>query len=303
MGDRKDLLTDGKQWLDYAGRMNLQKELDFIGTIVPSAPNLLFRAGEQSNNTTGIYRMIKSIMLLLLVCMIIGLSPKPGIAQTPSVSIVNTTRGGSTVFYVGDTWTVSITGGAANSQVEVNGYAEGYTDASGGFSLNGYMASNDVGTWNETWTVAGVAATPNPLTFTVYPASAATCDLKTSGSTSILSIDYLDPISYAIDYQALGYVYLDGVLDNTGFCVMYSDYWDFGPSMGGTRLIFQPYLDQWEIFDNGYRPGYVSGYTDPSEYYPYVDVSGLGFVAINVTNGEFWYDWNLVGLTVEYTVY
>ena len=185
--------------------------------------------------------------LVLLVGVLVALSGTKAHAQTPSVSITNTTRGGNTAFYVGDAWTISITGGAANAQVEIcipgSCSSEGYSDGNGNFSLGGYMASGDVGTWNETWSVGGVTAAPDPLTFYIYPSSAATCDLTTSSPTAIYSEDYLD-IYANIWYQALGSTYVSGVLDPAGYCVMYSDSWSFGPSMSGARTISQPYVDQ-----------------------------------------------------------
>jgi hypothetical protein len=226
------------------------------------------------------------------------------LAQTPTVSVTNTTRGGSTVFYVGDTWTVTITGGAPSSAVQVcipgSCSTEGDTDGYGNFGLSGYMASWDVGTWNETWSVGGVTATPDPLTFYVYPTSAETCNLYTSGSLAIESVDYIVDGFGDIGYQALGYTYVSGVLDPSGYCVMYSDEWDFGPSMSGSRTSLTPYIDQWYIADNGYRPGYTY---DPPSYYPYFDATGLGFVAINVTNGDLYFDPVVIGLVVYYTDY
>lgn len=93
-------------------------------------------------------------------------------AQTPTVSIENVTRGGTSDFYVGDTWNVTITGGAPSAEVDVcisSGCSpEGYTDVNGNFLLPGYMSGGDIGTWSETWSVAGVIASPDPLTFNVY---------------------------------------------------------------------------------------------------------------------------------------
>ena len=47
-----------------------------------------------------------------------------------------------------------------------------------GPSLSGYIGSGDVGTWNETWSVGGVNATPNPLTFLDVLARVGECPLQ-----------------------------------------------------------------------------------------------------------------------------
>lgn len=229
-------------------------------------------------------------------------------SQTPTVQIINNTRGGSTVFYVGDTWTVTISGGAADAEVVVSipgsSSPVGYTNVSGTFMLSGYMSAGDVGTWNETWTVGGVTATPDPLTFYVYPASASTCDLVAEGSTGIFSLDYVDSYwPHYLVYQALGYTWVAGALDPAGYCVMYSDTVDLGSLMYAARTILTPYLDQWEIGDaGGYRPGYDPD-IGPEAYYPYVDATGVGFVAINVTNGDLYFVPIVVGLLVDYIYY
>ncbi len=225
-------------------------------------------------------------------------------ARTPSVSITNTTRGGSTVFYVGDSWTITINGAMANVAVLVcaplgctPSVNEGYTNGAGSLTLSGYMSSSDVGTWNQTWSAGSFIATPNPLTFSVYPTSAASCDMWTSGSTSIFTLDYVTTYDGQIWHQARGYTYVNALLDPSGYCVMDSDSWDFGSSMSGQRTILTPVQDQWYVTDNGFRPYYIG---DPESYYPYIDATGLGYVAVNVTNGGLFVDYSVIGLLVEF---
>jgi hypothetical protein len=89
----------------------------------------------------------------------------------PVVSFQNS-RGASTL-YPGDTWSVSITGGAPNAPVVVTGGKNGArdsvqmgtTDGSGKFSIAGTITSDQVGTWSESWTVGGDAA--GTFSFTV----------------------------------------------------------------------------------------------------------------------------------------
>src|SRR5579871_1356902 len=93
----------------------------------------------------------------------------------PTVSLVNQTRGGSSTFYDGDGYTVSIQNGATNASVSVteylNGslqgtYPAGSTNGSGSLQINGWFTANLVGSWQEIWSVGGVQASPT-LSFTV----------------------------------------------------------------------------------------------------------------------------------------
>ncbi len=231
-----------------------------------------------------------------------GLTVGHALAYSPAVSITNTTRGGSSVFYVGDAWAISITGGAPSAQVTIcipgSCSVEGNTDGSGDFSVSGYIYSTDVGTWNETWSVGGVPATPNPLTFYVYPTSSASCMISISGSGAIYSDDELDAFGDIL-YQALGYTYASAAPSPSGYCVMYSDAWSFGVSMAGQRTIQSAGLDQWEVWDNGNRPYYDGDY---EAYYPYFDSSALGFVSIDITNGNLYYQTAIIGLVVDYSM-
>lgn len=90
----------------------------------------------------------------------------PPSGGSPSVSFVSS-RGGTSL-QVGDTWTVKITGGAANAPVTVvfsgsnpsagKSATVGNTDGTGSFSMSGSALASQVGTYTETWGVGGVPA-------------------------------------------------------------------------------------------------------------------------------------------------
>jgi hypothetical protein len=92
---------------------------------------------------------------------------------TPTVQIVDNNTGSLTTLAVGDSFSFQVTGAPPHSLVSVSeaGWSAsvGYTDASGLFWLNGIVASNVVGTWQQTWTIGGVLDKPGPLQFTITP--------------------------------------------------------------------------------------------------------------------------------------
>lgn len=220
----------------------------------------------------------------------------------PTVSILNTSIGGSEVFYVGNAWTVGITNGPANAEVVVSTTAGsasvGYTNSQGSFSLSGYMSSLDVGTWNETWTVGGIIATPDPLSFVVYPAQAATCDFAAAGPGTLFSLDYVDSFTWEIVYQASGSGVVHAALNPAGYCHMFGDSWNIGGSMYAFRTSLGTYFDEWAVGDAGGRPGFYL--YAPEDYYPFFDTTALGFLAINITNGDFYFIPVIVGSYVEF---
>ncbi len=265
-----------------------------IGNETHSAPLPVSALG----GTIGVFHAPRKAVLVM--CMVMGTLASGALAQTPSVSITNTTRGGHTVFYVGDSWTVSITGGAANAAVQVcipgSCSPEGYTDGSGNYTLSGYMSSGDVGTWNETWSVGGVTATPDPLTFYVYPSSAASCNLSSGAVPPVMySLDFIDAYSGYLVYQSLGSGTISATLDPSGYCLMYGDSWDIEWPIAGQRTILSNYVDQWAFWDTGARPLNLNG------FYPYISGAVVGVVAINVTNGDFWIVNVPIGLYIDYT--
>jgi hypothetical protein len=84
----------------------------------------------------------------------------------PSASVQLTVTGeNGTVFQIGDTFTVSITGRPYQAvTVSQNGGPisgpVGYTDGQGNWSISGTWGAGDVGAYTQTWYVAGVAAIP-----------------------------------------------------------------------------------------------------------------------------------------------
>jgi hypothetical protein len=111
---------------------------------------------------------------------------------TPSVSgghVTFTSSRGSNALQVGDTWLVSITGATPNAPVTATVGSStspmGTTDSSGNFSLAGTARSQDVGTWNESWSVGG--APSGSFGFTVsapVAAAAASATPQTAGTST-----------------------------------------------------------------------------------------------------------------------
>jgi inhibitor of cysteine peptidase len=97
-------------------------------------------------------------------------------AVKATVAITNLTRPGhNTDFRVGDNWTLTINGPpyqTVSLTATFNGSSSsstyGQTNASGAFSMSGYMDPSTVGNWTEVWTVGPIQATPT-LVFTVSP--------------------------------------------------------------------------------------------------------------------------------------
>jgi hypothetical protein len=107
----------------------------------------------------------------------------------PSVSF-NTSRGpGASALYPGDTWSITITGGAPNAAVTVSGSdpagsyvgtSMGKTDANGNFTLSGTIDASQLGNWSEQWSVGGASA--GTISFSVKSAPASSGGSGSGGS-------------------------------------------------------------------------------------------------------------------------
>jgi hypothetical protein len=95
------------------------------------------------------------------------------VPSTPTVRILDNNTGSLTTLAVGDSFSFQVTGAPPLSLVSVSeaGWSGsmGYTEASGLFFLNGIVGPDVIGTWQQTWTIGGVAARPSPLQFTINP--------------------------------------------------------------------------------------------------------------------------------------
>jgi len=93
-------------------------------------------------------------------------------AAPPSLQIINTSRGGP-IWWVGDGWSLTITGAVPMGQVVVAvgnwSAAVGDADGSGNFTLSGNAYPGNVGTNSEIWTVGGAMVNPHALVVTVVP--------------------------------------------------------------------------------------------------------------------------------------
>jgi hypothetical protein len=102
-------------------------------------------------------------LIVLLIAMI------PAAAQTPLVSLVNTSHPATSTFQVGDRFEVLVTG-TPNQPVSVRtaingrrtdwGPVIGSTDSTGRWSTAGQFEKRDFGDWHEYWTVGGKLASP-----------------------------------------------------------------------------------------------------------------------------------------------
>ena len=124
----------------------------------------------------------KHFLAVCCVVVVVALAAPLAVqAQTPTVSVTNTTRGGSGLwYYVGDGYSVQIHG-APNSAVTVSGYHDnwyyedtpyGYTNGSGDLTITGTQTSTEIGNWYEVWSVGGVQASPTlNMVVWAYPPS------------------------------------------------------------------------------------------------------------------------------------
>jgi hypothetical protein len=113
----------------------------------------------------------------------------PVVPAAPAASgghVTFTSSRGSNALQVGDTWLVSITGATPNSPVSVNAGGSttqmGTTDANGNFSLSGTARTQDIGPWNELWSVGGLNSGAFQFTISA-PASGSTAAGAAAGSS------------------------------------------------------------------------------------------------------------------------
>lgn len=127
-------------------------------------------------------------------------TPPPVATYTPRVSLKDSTSGSSlsggmgvTGFFVGDSFTLSISGGAPNAPVAVvraaGNWIAGSTDAGGNFTTTGLWAPEDAGAWAQQWLVGNDTVQPSPLNFVVQvapgtPAPAGTTSTVGTGAST-----------------------------------------------------------------------------------------------------------------------
>lgn len=116
-------------------------------------------------------------------------APATGAPMAATVQLTNVSRPGSPL-QVGDKWALKITGapnGAVVGTATHNGISAGSTnfgntDSTGQQTLTGQMTADTIGTWVESWTVAGGPAAS--LQFTVVAAPAAPAPAPSPGNTT-----------------------------------------------------------------------------------------------------------------------
>jgi hypothetical protein len=97
-----------------------------------------------------------------------AIAPQPQQSAGPGgqLTFQNLSSGNPLVLRVGDNWKVTIAGASPNAAVAVTGGLNGQssttpmgsTDASGGFTKSGTITADEVGAWQEHWTVGGVSS-------------------------------------------------------------------------------------------------------------------------------------------------
>jgi hypothetical protein len=133
----------------------------------------------------------KQILRALLVPLIVCLAYSNA-AAAPTVTLTNTTRGGSD-FLVGDNFQINISGGAPNANITMmrsynsggfqGPWSVGTTDGSGNFQVNGTETSDYVGYWVEMWYVDGVQANPTLSFYVLAPTPTGSIDLSPNPCT------------------------------------------------------------------------------------------------------------------------
>ena len=119
-------------------------------------------------------------------------SPSPsassGGANQSGGHVTFTSSRGSNSLQVGDTWLVSITGATPNAPVMVNAGGSttqmGTTDANGNFSLSGTARTQDIGPWNELWSVGNLNSGAFQFTISAPAAAAGAAASPANGSSS-----------------------------------------------------------------------------------------------------------------------
>jgi hypothetical protein len=194
---------------------------------------------------------------------------------TPTVQITNNTRGGNTIFFVGDSYTVTVSGGVPNAPIVVGdprmgSFQVGYANSNGIYTMNGSPSNADIGAWNETWTVAGVAATPNPLQFTVYAASMAGCSFSYPPWVWNTTTDNIDRQTKQIVGHSGGEVWFSVGTNPAGACVIYGVQTYSGLFTQFEMMSGGSYYQSWRLRDTYWRPGY-DPQRGPESYYPISD--------------------------------
>ena len=118
-------------------------------------------------------------------------------SQQAQVSLDNLTRPGSSFFYVGERFRVTVQGApgqpvsvtAGSTSLATSTSTYGSTNSQGLFSLDGQMGTGEIGTWRETWRVGDIPASPN-LVFDVIaaPASASQVAARVASDNTTASV-------------------------------------------------------------------------------------------------------------------
>jgi hypothetical protein len=187
-----------------------------IGMAVPSSPSQQAFGGTVQSSTTGqpvpaatqtpVFSSVQLAAATTPATTTTPTSPAPTTTQAtyhPVLTLIDTAQTGQ--YFVGDSFTVTITGAPPNQVVMAtsNGTTAnmGSTDAAGNFTLNGSWTASNAGSYQQTWyvgsTLAGTLSfsvtakpvttpTPAPVTTTTTPVTENTTTTTTTSGLSTI---------------------------------------------------------------------------------------------------------------------
>jgi len=224
--------------------------------------------GTRASRNLSTQRLIPGFLVTVLICVVCA----PAATGQGEVTIVNTTRGGSTYWVPGDGVQLNITGAAPDSEVTLS-YTqnnlsggplyEGSTDSDGNFEYKGNTTDENIGTWTQQWYVGGTPVPPI-LTFSVTPGCPS--PLYTSSSPRLYwdeTVWHYASYTYTISDLSTGYTNWDGLVTTFANGPL-SDAWievidDSGISGRGATQV-------WDYANGGPGGGPAACYDHPAEY-------------------------------------
>jgi hypothetical protein len=216
-------------------------------------------------------------------------------AQSPTVTQTNNSNpGASPNMKIGDSFTVTVTGPAGQQVTTVSpsgNFVDGNTNGSGVWTGNGTGAN--VGNWSVVYSVGGVAATPNPLTFQVDGPAKMTVTSDVSGHCSGCRTTVARFVTYQV-YNLSG-----STVSNLPICenIQLSS-WTCSQSQptasvntcfvnNGVTTAGGSFTDQWTLNSDSWTPvGCGFGSIHDTWQYPYHQSSPTIIVPFGTLNGS-----------------
>jgi hypothetical protein len=218
------------------------------------------------------------------------------LAQTPTVSLTNLTRGGSTLFWVDDTVLVIVTGPANQSVTvtdSINGVPHGIdfyfgqTNSSGIWTTEAVYEPEHTGHWSSAWKVGGVAATPT-LDFWVFGEEEECIADVPNPAAFIYSTDYFNQYENIVSINPGG---IEVVIESEAYnCVQVLQ-------LTSTTT---PLIVSYQNFESDFESDFTFvddlGYVG---YYPWIAQGAYAVIGVDITTGMPFYGQGFVTLTVS----